>query len=145
MPDEITIEDSSKLEITNQEAKIAGQSLALYTIQSSSVRKMEALGVEVNSSGVIRVADGLTFMTAECLANAMLRLTEQLTEATGKDLQDIARTLGYVASAMAKQTKGLKEAAVPVNNRSQNQNSGSGFNPGAVVDVKSIMIRTDTK
>lgn len=145
MQDEITIEDSSKLEITNQEAKIAGQSLALYTIQSSAVRKMEALGIEVNASGVIRVADGLTFMTAECLANAMLRLTEQCAVATGKDLQDIARTLGYVAGAMAKQTKGLKDAAVPIVNRNGGQGSGNGFKPGAVVDVQSTMIRTDLK
>lgn len=135
MEDEVAIEDNSTLQITAKEAQEAGRSLSLYSINSTILRKVEELGIQVQTIGVIKISDGLTFMTAECLANTILRLTEQAETKEGKELHEHARSLGYLAGQMAKQTKELKRSEAPVPATQADQIAKSGFRPGAAVQV----------
>lgn len=135
MQDEVAIEDSSVLQITAKEAQAAGRSLSLYSINSEAIRKIEQLGIQVQTAGVIKISDGLTFMTAECLANTIVRLSEQAETKEGKELHEYARSLGYLAGQMAKQTKELKRSEAPIPATNSDQIAKSGFRPGAAVQV----------
>lgn len=136
-PIEVEIQDSSRLPISKAEAQEAGSTLALYTVRSDLITKIEDLGGQVQKAGVMRVADGFSYMTAECIMNVMqsLGIMSQGPECKGKDLHEIAKSIGYLAGAMAKQTKQMKNFSAQSASLPTGARSPSGFRPGGLVQM----------
>ncbi len=119
------------LAISKQRAEEVAAELRMYVLNSSMVKEIETLGVQVEAVGTVRSANGFTVLTQDFLAKTMMKLVDKLH--SGGDAHEVANSLAKLANAMTKASALLKKGG---DDKPRNRRPAKiPFTPGQPVQV----------
>lgn len=101
-----------------------GKDLGVITLSENMMESLRGVGADLQTSGVVTVANGLAYVSAGAMTQVMLKLVQDALSATkSSEREKIARTLAYLAGSIDKQNRTLKMDHVGQNG------SGNGAPP----------------
>ena len=120
------VPEEGGLAISKQRAEEVAAELRMYVLNSSMVKEIETLGVQVETIGSNRSANGFTLLSNQLMATVMLKLVDKLN--TGGDAHEVAASLSKLANALTKSNAILKKGADEMGKR--NRPPPVKFTPG---------------
>lgn len=95
------------LAISREKTGELAAELQMFVLSSGMMKEIEALGLQVESIGTARSANGMTLFTQTALAKAILKIVEKLE--SGDDVHVVANSLAKLANSMIKATALMKK------------------------------------
>jgi len=130
------VPEEAGLAISKQRAEEVAAELRMYVLNSSMVKEIEALGVQVETVGAVRSANGFTVLTQDFLAKTMMKLVDKLH--SGGDAHEVANSLAKLANAMTKASALLKKGG---DDKPRSQRPVKiPFTPGQPVQAQAVTV-----
>lgn len=132
-------EADAGLALADEKLDSLAQSLGLVGIPQAIMSKLRNLGIAAESLGVTAIARGGALHTEIAVTDLISKLQNEANDAAEKKdvrkLQEITRTLGYIADKRTKNHKFLVESVDPIKDEQKQAVSqrNASWTPGTVV------------